>query len=606
MTVSPATMTNRPHDESQPQALPQAKESRRHIVLSVLALALVSAGLALLPHGVSWLRFGEWSYWSNTDHLLYGAYAKAGLQGDWHLRDPYNAASDPQYLLYSWLQFVPLAKLVGTLGGGPDTLNVVWRLLGGLLFGAASYPIFREGTKGVARSAWVSLFAALIFVADPGLIEGRSFVEPLLQLRQRLGGPNFSVSDDLSLKQFRLVTPLTNFPFFLLGLWALAHVRNKGWALAAAVLLGTNVLLYFFFWTALVGILVGLISLKAIAWLANRNDREIRGELLNLVFVLVVGLAIGLPDILTKRHVQTVPGVAEILERMCRGQKLPAGDPFRYMYLYNTTFYAKFAIMTAALAVWRSRMDVILWLGALVGFVLCNAGIWAGLEFENFHWLYICNPLSEAALMLLAIRLLARFGWFLPVFGAASIAFVIVCAGIRSYDSSIATLPAEYRRIKAETESLLPALQALNPDGDAALVGPVEMDWLALHTRAFQLYQEPYSTQLTVITEDEAIRRHVLNGYVSGLSSEEYAGLGASYMCTGCLPIDPDWFPENVKAARRKAFAAMTPEIAAEALKRYSNVIVLMPAGRGMPRGGSNWRAVASNDQWVLWSRDGL
>jgi len=597
--VEPERIAIEPFDGNQAAST----HGRRFVALSVLTLAVLSAMLAVLPHAVSWLRFGDWSYWSNSDHVLYGAYAKAALQGDWHMRDPYNAASDPQYLLYSWLQFVPLPHIVGVLGGGPDILNVVWRVAGGLLFGAAAYPLFRSGTKGLPNAGWLTLFAALVFIADPGAMEGRSFVQPLLQWRARLAGAGLSVGDDLSLPQFRLVTPLTNFPFFLLAIWALAHVEKRAWAVAAALLLGVNVLLYFFFWTALAGIIAGMIALKSAAWLANRRDTRLRTEIIHLCFVLVVGLAIGLPDILSKRHVQTVPGVAEILERMCRGQKLPAGDAFRYMYAYNTMFYAKFAVMTLALAFWRSRLDVVLWLGTAAGFVLCNAGIWAGLEFENFHWQYVCNPLSEIAMLLLGMRLFARFRGFVPAFGVAAVGFVALCGGMRAYDSSIATQPAGYRRMKAETESLLPALKSLNLDGDAALVGPFEMDWLALHTKAFQLYQEPYSTQLTVIPEEEAIRRHALNGFLMDLSREEYGKLGASYMCTGCLPIDPDWWPENVKSARLKAFDAMTPEIAATAIARYSDVVVLMPAGKGMPRGGKTWSVVASNDKWVLWSR---
>jgi hypothetical protein len=578
--------------------------SRWFTLVSVITVALVTAILSVLPHGVSWLRHGEWSYWSNSDHMLYGAYAKSALQGSWHMSDPYNAASDPQYLLYSWFQFVPLPHLIGALGGGPDSLNLVWRIAGGLFFGAAAYPLLRSGTSNLPRSGWLALFATIIFVVDPGAMEGRSFVQALLQLRERLGHAGLTVSDDLSQHQFRLVTPLTNFPFFLLALWALTRVEKRPWAFAAAILLGINVLTYFFFWTALVGIIVGLITLKAIAWLADRKNAQIKWELIHLVLVLIVGLAIGLPDILTKRHVQTVPGVAEILERMCRGQKLPPGDPFRFMYAYNVTFYAKFAVMTLALAFWRSKLDVILWVGAAVGFILCNAGIWAGIEFENFHWQYVCNPLSEIALLLLAIRILARPRWFVPALGTATVGLILICGGIRAYDSAIAIQPANYRRMKAETESLLPPLRSMNLDGDTALVGPFEMDWLALHTRAFQLYSEPYSTQLTVIPEEEAIRRHALNGFLMGLNREEYGKLGASYMCTGCLPIDPDWWPENVKTARLKAFDAMTPEIAAEAIARFSNVVVLMPAGKGMPQGGKAWRVAASNDYWVLWSRD--
>jgi hypothetical protein len=592
-------------DHALTKNLPGAEGSRSDRWTTLLTcsviLGFVTTLLAAIPHLVSGLLYGEWAYWSNSDHMLYAANAKAALLGSWDMNDPFNAASEPRYLLYSWLQFVPLPHLLGTLGVGPDGLNLVWRICGGMLFGMAVFPLFHFGLKDLPKARLLSLFAGMIFVADPGAIEGRSFLQPLLLAQQRLTDPGLKIGDDLSLPQFRLVTPLTNVPFFLLALWAVLKSESRAWAAVAAILLGINVLLYFFFWTSLVGIILGLIALKSIAWLSNRSDERLKRQIVHLAVILVVGMLIGSPDILAKRQIQNAPGVAEILSRLCRGQALPPGDPFRFTYAYNTTFYAKFAVITLGLIRWRDPLYLLAWLGSLVGYFLCNAGIWAGLEFENFHWYYVCNPLSEIALLLISIRLVGHSRFAVPVLGVAATGFVLLCGAIRAYDSAVAHQPSEYRRMMRETESLLPTLQSLSLDGDAALIGPYEMDWLALHTRAFQLYQEPYTLHLTVLTEEETIRRHALNAYVMGLDRNAYVGLVAPLMCTGCLPTEPQWQPDEHKAARIRAFDALTPAIAEASLQSFSNVVVLNRANQGPPRGGDGWRQLASNDFWVLW-----
>ncbi|RLT13146.1 MAG: hypothetical protein DWI24_04990, partial [Planctomycetota bacterium] len=216
---------------------------------------IVAAGsitvLSILPHLINWVRYGDFSFWSNSDNFVYMAFHKANYFGSWHLNDPYRPASEGGSVLYSWIHTVPISQLVHRIGWGAEELNLIWRLLGGFSLGVSVFLItnylFRNSTEG----PWVACSAALIFVSDPGSIDGRSFIQPFLIIIQRVAHPEIPISDDLVLPFFRVITPLTNYFLPIIALLAIFRAENRVWAVVAGIALGLNILTYFFYWTVL-------------------------------------------------------------------------------------------------------------------------------------------------------------------------------------------------------------------------------------------------------------------------------------------------------------------------------------------------------------------
>src|SRR5262249_27740626 len=146
--------------------------------------------------------------------------------------------------------------------------------------------------------------------------------------------------------QYRVVTPLLPLPFVLL-LVALLVPRERprrAWeVVAGCALLGLVVHLYFFFWTAVVAALgVYLLAVGGRAVLSA--DPSARAQAWFVGLVLVGGLVIGAPQILSNGSTFADARYEPVLDRLARGQHLAPGDPARALYLKNAWAIAKIAL----------------------------------------------------------------------------------------------------------------------------------------------------------------------------------------------------------------------------------------------------------------------
>ncbi|MCY2935861.1 MAG: hypothetical protein NT172_17045 [Planctomycetota bacterium] len=569
---------------------------------------IVAAGsitvLSILPHLINWVRYGDFSFWSNSDNFVYMAFHKANYFGSWHLNDPYRPASESGSVLYSWIHTVPISQLVHRIGWGAEELNLIWRLLGGFSLGVSVFLITNYLFRNSPEGPWVACSAALIFVSDPGSIDGRSFIQPFLIIIQRVAHPEIPISDDLVLPFFRVITPLTNYFLPIIALLAIFRAENRVWAIVAGIALGLNILTYFFYWTVLIPVM-GILAVASLilAKLGIEQERH-KKYARNLIMALIIGVLIGLPDVIFKRQIQNQAGAQAILDRLCRGQIMPKGDSIRFIYLFNRFYFLEISLLTVMSLVIRHRTLWTIWLTSIFAFIMTNSAILTGLEFENWHWSYLSHPMLELGLIYGFFQWLAPYKTGRRLIYSASLVYFLIGLGLRTHGTVVSIQPARYRQMQQDTKALLGPLEALQLNSNAALIGPGELDWLAFHTRGFQMYQEPYSSHISMLSDNELIRRHALNGYLQGLDRAAYIALESPRMCGGCSILNPEWQPDNVRRARVAAFLNLTEDEAREAISKYSAVVVLKSTSEGQPPHCGSWKLVAKDTKWSLWKLD--
>ncbi|MBX6315438.1 MAG: hypothetical protein IRY99_21380, partial [Isosphaeraceae bacterium] len=319
-----------------------------------LLCVAVSALLAVAPHLAVWARYGTLEYLADDDDVLYLAIARIPYHGENVLRDPFCSREEQVPCLFAWLQFVPLAKLTRLLGLPPILMALVWRALGGVLFGGSLYVLFRRLMAGTRRPVAWALGCSLIGLSDAGFVGGRPLIVNWGFLMQLLGGTVPAGKPD-ALAQYRVVTPLLNLPFLLLLVAALhPSVRDRRKAvLMGAGLLGLCFLLYFFFWTAAVVALGGyLVSQLVLVWGASRERRaEPLRRAQVAAAVLTGGMLIGAPQVYSNAQTFADVRYRPILERLSRGERVPPQDPARWRYAKNIWAWGKIAIGAAAILV---------------------------------------------------------------------------------------------------------------------------------------------------------------------------------------------------------------------------------------------------------------
>ncbi len=340
-----------PENEPQERGIrPAARD-----ILAALVCALVGLILAIEPHLTMLARHGTPAYFGDGDDVLYTTLARAPYRAGWALQDPFCPAWEPQPTLYSWLQFVPLAKLTAGLGIDRLLMPLVWRALGGPMLGLAVYGLFRKLLATTRRPVFWALGCALICLADSGFAGGQTLFGAVGLIRA-IGRGDTPMRVPNALGQFRVVTPLLNLPL-LLGLATVLIPpvnARRGWraALVGAVLFGLCVYLYFFFWTA-AALTLGVAFL---GWLVlGRHSEGARRERNLVGIVLVGGMVLGSPQILSNARTFSEPGSKPILQRMNRGRVLSSDDPARSRYLANYWVFAKLglgAVVILSLRAW--------------------------------------------------------------------------------------------------------------------------------------------------------------------------------------------------------------------------------------------------------------
>lgn len=588
---------------------------------ALAAAVCVGVGLALAvaPHVATLVVYGTPEYLADGDDVFYLSVARIPYRGELTLRDPFCGPWEPRPSLYSWLQFVPPALLTRALGLGPLLVALVWRVGGGMLLGLTLYALFRRLLADTRHTRAWALGATLVCLADAGFVDGKTLVGDAFLARHWLHGTT-PLTSPKSLGQYRVVTPLTN----LAALIALAAVlvpplsgrRTPAAAVAGMAALGLCVYLYFFYWTAAAAALGLYLAGVAFAWWLGRpSAQRARTEFVFAGAVLVGGLALGAPQVITNSRAFADPEFKPILQRMSRGVKLPPGHPACYHNVRNAWLFAKLAfgavVLMAFAASAKAPRGAVIGLAVLLaftvaGYLLANNAVVTGLEFENFHWVYVYSPFSEVALLTGLAVLLARFQP-LPrpaslALGAVPVVLTLFALAWRPYEAFHAPEAVTLNRTLRDLAPLRPALAKLGPTD--ILAGPMEVNVALLGGFSGLLYQFDQTSVSSTIPDIEVHERHALNAWLNGLSLDDYVVETRRVKFPGGEIVDPSWLPNAVTAARVAIFRDLLDGRADDLLARYRpNVLLRATADGPPPRGGPWTRVDAPAGVWSLWTR---
>lgn len=568
------------------------------------ACALIGLFLALAPHGATLARHGTLDYIQDSDEIVYLSVARAPYYGEAALRDPFESKEEKLPSLYSWMQFVPLAKLARWLGLSFIHMNMLWRILGGLAFGATLYFLFRRLFAGLPRAMAWSLGASLICLSDAGFIQARSLIRTLDLARHLWQGTTPQLNAD-AIGLYRVVTPLLNLPplFLLVGVLVPAGQHRTREILLGSLLLGLLILTNFYFWTATV---LGLALYLAAVLIAALRSRVHRPTLLAratvLSAVLGVGLALGAPQVLRNSKTFTDPAFQPILERLCKGQRLAPDHPVRGLYLKNSWAWGKIGVGAAGVLLFPIEGLGLLWCIVLAGFVLMNSALVTGLEFENFHWQAIHAPLGEIMLIVTVAWFLSRrkipkksaLLWLLPG------SMLLIAMAWRPYEALRAPEAVESSRGMAQMRPLKPSLSALG-DG-CILAGPGETRFALLFSQCALLYHRLYTAMSSLVPDADLPRRNALNAWLQGSDRAAYLASGDLSDRVGVYS-SPQWDLQVLKQARIAAFDDLLQGLSRDALARYRPNALLLPAAAPTPRRGGPWTLRQKTEHWTLWTR---
>ena len=592
---------------------------------ALILCALVGLLLAVLPHVATLAKYGTARYLADGDDVLYLAVARIPANGENTLRDPFSRPGDNTPSLYAWLQFVPLAKFAAALGIPPILMNLLWRIVGGLLFGVALFILFRTIFRGLPSAPLWALGCSIVCLSDAGFADGRMFLGNLTLLNNLLHGTTPLLKAD-ALPQYRVVTPLLNLPIFLLlAACLIARMGKKkepvtgvdqepppsrsgvrrGWLLAAvgSVLLALCFYLYFFFWTAAVVGIGAFIAWNLFwAWRdpAGRTAALARAKLCGLV--LAGGLILGAPQVYSNARTFAAPEYQPILQRLSRGRNVATDAEARTRYLKNYWLWLKLGLGALGILYFRVRRLSLIWFLTAAGYALACSALVTKLEFENFHWSYVHAAFGEILVLGVAAQLLAprirRWGPARYALWAIPLGLFLIAAVWRPFEAIRAPEAAWNNRVLAEMKPLEDFLTAVGPN--CSLAGPKEANIALLFTKCGQLYEQPQTSHSSVIPDAEVHERQALNAWLQGESVEDYVAEAAAEPFQVGPAKNPAWQPEAIAAERARVFRLVAADPAAY-LTRYRPNVLLLPLGHEPPVTATKWTNVKNTDKWSLW-----
>lgn len=574
-----------------------------------LFCGLMGALIAFAPHVASRVWFGSWEFYQDFDEVLYRLVSMPALEGSWRMQDVFVQESRDLPTTYSWSQFVPTSHLATALGFDAVSLGQFWRLSGGFSMGIALYVVFATLRLPVARPRLFVILACLLALADAGFAQGRILIENLIL------GQHYATHDEAIKTQatafvaYRVITPILNLPFSLLAAALLSPLllhRKPLYAAAAAALTALTVTLYFFQWTAL---FAGAGSFLAMCLIYDAWKRtEYRRATMLALVALVVGMAIGSPQILSNARTFADPALQEVLERVGRGQKLPAGHPDLYANLPNRWFWLKFAAACLIATAFRHRgLALLTWIG-FMGYMLANSAIVTRTEFENWHWLYVYNPFTavviDAGLVALAMR------WLGPRTTAAGVAvFFVFGMALRCVEPALATESLRARRLADDIAPLRPIVAAVPFDGESCMAGELGSHVLALSKPGGRLlYHFPFSSQISLMSLDEVLDRSSLTFWLCGYSRQTLADMPDDQVIRvqPQQATRPEFEPAAVRAAILQRFDRLeaSPEEARRLMSQFRPEWLLLEKSRHAipPRRGGSWKRAATTELHELWT----
>jgi hypothetical protein len=567
---------------------------------TALAICVVVALLlSLAPHLATLARHGTWEYVADADEAYYLSITRIPFQGESALRDHAAGKWENVPSLFPWLPFGPTGQLNRWLGLPLLASSVEWRLAGGLLLGGMLFLFFRLLFFQTRRPAGWALGCTLICLADAGFVQGAIILKSCALLMYWLHGAIPFTKPD-ALPQYRVISPLLMLPWLLLVAAALLPpaIGKWKWALAGILGLGMCCNLYFFMWTAAVLALGGYI---AATWISSWMQPECRAGAIratrHAAIILAGGLVLGAPQIHQTYNLSRQPRLQPMLARTCRAQYLAAPDPYRRMNLINFWVWGKLLAGGIAILWFRVRGLGFLWCLVFAGYLLSNIAIVFGIEFENWHWVFVHAPMGEililasCAILLDRIRVGPRQLWAFP---AALLAIACIW---RPYEALTAPESSRINSALRDLREFRPALERL--DAGHSLSGPPpETDIALMFSKSGEL-SHPYS----LVSDQESHARYALNAWLQGVTLDRFRTT-APPPFTPCSTANPAWRPEAVREARERFFRQFQNQsVDDESLGRYRPDYLLVPAGFQPDSRIGHWQVLHRSSRWTLWER---
>jgi hypothetical protein len=562
-----------------------------------LGCMMLGLFLAIEPHLAKLASEGTLEYLPDGDDILYLSISRHPFHGETGLRDPFSTADRKVPTLYSWLQFVPLAKAARLVGLSTISTSFLWRLVGGPLFGGSLYILFRKLLGGTRRPTAWAVGCTLICLADGGFAGVPPLIRDFRELLFEMIRPSRPLTAANQIGQYRVVTPLLNLPWLLLLIAVLLPGGRKdrtAWALGS-ICFGLCIHLYFFFWTAAIVGIVGYLTTRALTLLVRRSSIGGWQDIRFGAAVVAGGMVLGAPQIYSNLRLSADPEYKPMLQRMQRGSQLEPGDPHRTLYLKNKWPIAELAVgggIIAGLGLWNLGL---VWWMVLAGYALSASAFVTGLEFENFHWAYVWAPMGEIMLLALAASILDRLRpgrwqfalWVFPI------TLVLIALVWRPFEALHQRHSVVQGRILRELDPLRPTLADLSPY--ETLAGPPEANTALLMTRAGLLYQYDQSWVSSLLPASEVNERFALNAWLLGMDMPRFRDAIVEREPVRERGMGPEWI---------KTFQVVLDGKADDLMARHKVGALLLPADAPPPIRGGPWRRDAAGDRWILWRRD--
>src|SRR5262249_29589519 len=141
--------------------------------------------------------------------------------------------------LYPQLPLLPDTVLTRVLDLGPLSVNIVWRLTGGMTLGLAWYLLIHHFLK----APWWSALFAVLLLADSGVLGCTLFARQAMNVLSYLSGKyeRGSLPEHARLMgQWRLATPALTMAYLLAHLWLVSRARERPEDRARVVLAGIS------------------------------------------------------------------------------------------------------------------------------------------------------------------------------------------------------------------------------------------------------------------------------------------------------------------------------------------------------------------------------
>lgn len=366
----------------------------RRELLPLTVCLLTGLTMEMMPSLIQWSRLGDMIWISNADELYYLAVGSHAYHNHpAYLSDP-TLVSDG-VSLFRQLPLLPGIWMAWLFGSGPLGIAAFWHVIAGLGTGAMWYLLIRQ----FVSSPWIATAMTVVLMVDLGLISSVLFFRQAQVFATFVSGKH-ELTDRWPWQggfihpQWRFATPALTMAYLLLNICLVTRARRnptRWYLLFSGVSYGLLFHVYPYFWTAATAAL-------ALAFLVDQRHRHV------YFWTGLIGLLIGsirlYYDMMLKRETAS--------DWLVRAGKFV---PVSRLTDVRPPILASLLLILGFLWIWRQRRELIyLWSMGCAGVVLFKHHVVTGLNVENFHWIYVWGPCCSLLLLLVIVSLLPRLG----------------------------------------------------------------------------------------------------------------------------------------------------------------------------------------------------